>query len=275
MSILDRLNLLVRANLNDPNSGRSDAFRDTMRDMESSLRDARRQLAELRTNERRLVDQVRAQREKAEQWEDRALMALRSGEEDLAREAIIVKNRALREVERLREQLDDHRAYMRDMESSLEALEMKLDGARGRARATSERSGSRDRRSSRSDAPRGERDWDAEMRRRMHDRDDDRRDTRRDDRRDDRRRQDRGEDGSIFDTNPEEDFDTRSTFREFDRMGHRISEMEAEMDAMRELSGDDWADPRRGELERIFRKMETEKRTDDDLSDLKKKFSDD
>ncbi|MEM1348415.1 MAG: PspA/IM30 family protein, partial [Myxococcota bacterium] len=218
MSILDRLNLLVRANLNDPNAGRSDAFRDTMRDMESSLRDARRQLTELRTNERRLVEQIRTQRARADQWEGRALMALKNHEEDLAREAIVVKNQALREVERLREQLDEHRAYMHDMESSLEALEMKLDGARGRARAASERSSS----APRTGAPRGERDWDAEMRRRMQDRDGG----------------GRGEDGSVPKASPEEDFHTGHTFREFDRMGARISEMEADLEAMRELEGD-------------------------------------
>ena len=74
MSILDRLNLLVRANLNEVSSRAGSAWQGTLRDMESSLRDAHRQMAGLRQNERHLVDQLRAKREKVDQWEDLSLI---------------------------------------------------------------------------------------------------------------------------------------------------------------------------------------------------------
>lgn len=281
MSLLDRLNLLIRSNLNDARSSSSDGWRGKMRDMESSLRDARRQLAELRASERQLVAQIRQARDKAEQWEDRAMMALRKGEEDLAREAIVVKNKTMREVERLREQLDDHRAYMRDIESSLEALEVKLEGTRGRLRADRANRGGSGRRHERGGGgERDERDWDAEMRRRMHGHDEDDQGYDGDREQPSSRsrehptrsyeRRERAPRGEGFET-----FDTDSTFREFDRVSNRISEVEAEIDAIRELSGDDWADPRRRELEETFRRMENNKRTDDDLSDLKRRFSED
>jgi phage shock protein A len=287
MSILDRLNLLIRSNINDTSSSGRSAFRSTMRDMESSLRDARRQLAELRVNERKLVENIRQERQQVDRWEDRAIMALQNGDDDLARSAIMEKNKIQREVDRLHEQLDDHRAYMRDIESSLEALEVKLEGTRGRMDAERrDRGYARDAGPSRGGAT-SERDWDAEMRRRMRDRDggssdrDRSRDSYREDRyREDRYRSDRGyrgEDGDTtrargpgFDT-----FDTEPTFREFDRMSHRISTMEAEIDAIRELSDDDLMDPRKRELEDIFTKMERKKKVDDGLSDLKAKFSDD
>lgn len=67
-----------------------------------------------------------------------------------------------------------------------------------------------------------------------------------------------------------------------DRMASKIDSMEAEIDAMRELSD---IDPRRSQLEDVFRKMETRQRPSDgaspsrsrneppdDLADLKKKF---
>lgn len=286
MSILDRLNLLIRSNINDTSSSGRSAFRSTMRDMESSLRDARRQLAELRVNERKLVENIRQERQQVDRWEDRAIMALQNGDDDLARSAIVEKNKIQREVDRLHEQLDDHRAYMRDIESSLEALEVKLEGTRGRMDVERrERGYSRDA-SSNSGGVQSERDWDAEMRRRMRDRDggsssERSRDSYREDRyRDDRGYRDggyRGEDGDStrargpgFDT-----FDTEPTFREFDRMSHRISTMEAEIDAIRELGDDDLMDPRKRELEDIFSKMERKKKVDDGLSDLKAKFSDD
>ncbi len=288
-SILDRLNLLVRSNLNDLSDGLRPGSSGPLRDMESSLRDARRQLAELRTSETSLSRRIRELRDKADSWEDRAVLALRSGDEDLAREALMVKNETMREAERLRDQLDDHRAYIRDMQTSLEALEMKIDGARGRLQ-TRERERERGARRS-SPAPssrRGERDWDAEMRRRMSDRDDDGRDRDRDYDRDRSRARDydrpparqgryegplAGTDGDFSDGVA----NSQRAFREFDRMSRTIDAMEAQVDAASELADvdDPLVDPRRVELDRIFDRMEKRKRTDDDLSDLKARFSDD
>jgi len=299
MSILDRLNLLVRSNISDMRgSGQG-----TLRDMESSLRDARRELAQLRVNERKLVDQIREARQKAEQWEDRAMLALRSGNEDLAREALVVKNQHMRDAESLRDRLEGHRNTMRDIESSLEALEFKLEGTRSRYQ--SERRDDRDRRDSRSFNPRDERDWDAELRRRMAQRDsgDDRRD---DDRRDDYRRNDyrrddyRRDDRRSYDTGSSSSYDRRDrdgdrgrgantapgstpfntgdTFREFDRMSDKITRIEAGISADNELAEealDDIIDPRKRQLDQIFDKMERDKNVNDDLSDLKRKFSDD
>ncbi len=271
MSILDRLNLLVRANLNEVSSRAGSAWQGTLRDMESSLRDAHRQMAGLRQNERRLVDQLRATREKVDQWEDRAMMALKSGDEDLAREAIVIKNQTMREAERLREQLGEHRAYMRDMESSLEALQVKLDAARSRMR--NERApyapSSQGSYTPRSSTPRNEDSWDAELRRRLAEREGGGAPP----------RQTSSYDPPLsnrpyMDSTP---FDTDTSFETMDRMARNIAEMEARVDAASELSGDDdlLVDPRRRQLDKIFDEMETNKKTDDDLSDLKRKFSGD
>ena len=87
----------------------------------------------MRREDKQLAEAVRRARDKADQWEERAVMALKSDEEDLARDALVVRNEALEEAERLREDLEEHRMYLRDVESALEALEMKLEGARGRS----------------------------------------------------------------------------------------------------------------------------------------------
>lgn len=251
MSILDRLNLLIRSELNDVS--RPDRFRSAMSDMESSLRDARRQQIELKKGERQLIEQIRKGRERAELWENRAVLALRAGEEDLAREALVQKNKALSEVERYRDQLDDQRAYLKDISKALEALELKLQGTRGRMVSEQRH------RPTQSPAPSNESDWDRELRRRM------------------------AEKGTTPDRTPStysepqsfsEDIPSGSerTFSEFDRMANKIHSIEAGIEAMRELSVDDIVDPRKRELEDIFGRMEKTKKTDDDLSDLKKKF---
>ncbi len=272
MSILDRLNLLIRSNLNDSlGKHGSRSARQALSDMEGSLREARRQQADLRRGEKQLIAQVRQAREKADQWEDRAMMALRDGDEELAREALIVKNRAMRDARQLRDQLDDHRAHMQDIERALEALEHKLEGTRNRLRARSRDSRRRSQRSSKRLPRQGDEDaWDAEMRRRA------------------RKRRSASSASSLPpDPDVSETFDTSREFGEMDRMASKIDGMEAEIEAMRELD-DIGGDSRRAELERIFRSMEqrggpekddrsSRRRSqkppvDDDLADLKKKF---
>ncbi len=264
MTILNRLNLLIRSNLNDALSGRSGdaSAQKTFQEMESSLRDARRQQIELRVAEKRLIEQIRAVRERADQWEERAMLALRKNDEQLAREALVVKNKALREAENLREQLDEHRAYTRDIGSALEALEMKLDSARGRIRAsTSALPPSTARPNLQNEAA-----WDAELRRRTQQKSATTTPT----------SNTTGAPTSRTPTEYDPVFQTDSQFQEFDRMSSKIESMEAEIDAIRELStptsDDDLIDPRRAELEKIFNKMESKKVVSDDLADLKKKF---
>ncbi len=273
MSILDRLNLLIRSNINDT-LGRqgSGSARRALSEMEGSLRQARRRQAELRRGEKQLIAQVREARDKADQWEDRAMMALRDGDEELAREALVVKNRAMRDARQLRDQLDDHRAHMQDIERALEALEHKLEGTRSRMRAISreKKDTSGDRSPRLGDDRKGAR-WDRKLEQRG-------RSTSR---------------SAASDPELSESFDTSREFSEMNRMASKIDGMEAEIEAMRELDDISGGDSRRAELERIFRSMEQRGRPsrddrkrrgsrdrdrsdeppiDDDLADLKKKF---
>lgn len=256
MSILDRLNLLIRSEISDLSRGSS--FRDAMSEMDGSLKDARRQKVELRRSEAALTKQIREVREKAERWEGRAVLALKSGDEELAREALIMKNRSLDEATRLRDQLDDYRAQIRDIERALEALDMKLQGARGRMESS---------RGTSSGGTRDESAWDAEMKRRL--------------KANDSKSAYGGSSASFRDGGDyldplgdmTEDFGTGRSFAEFDRMSSKINALEADIDAARELDFDDpLVDPKRRQLEEIFDKMEKKKKSDDDLADLKAKF---
>ncbi len=290
MSILDRLNLLIRSNINDA-TGRTSPRR-ALSEMENSLRDARRQRVELKRGEAQLIRQIRETRERADQWEERAMLALRRGEEDLAREALIVKNKAMREAENLRDQLDDQRAYLQDIERALEALEAKLEGTRARLRASSS-PGPR-----RSGEPRLS-DWDREMERRRRQREAGEApssESRSSECRSSESRSSGSRSAPPRSTEPrrapvdpdiDDRFDTSRSFSEMNRMASKIDSMEAEIEAIREL---DDLDPRRSELESIFRRMEGGQRpssgrdgrrddrrsdrrdSDDDLADLKAKF---
>lgn len=280
MSILNRLNRIIRSNVSDlRQAGQSSSLEGALGEMESSLKDARRQKAKLRQDEKRLVAAIRQQRDKADGWEDRAMMALKQGEEDLARDALAVRNEALDKAAGLREKLEEHRMYLQDIESALEALEMKLEGTRGKLRASGSSSG-------RSRRIREESDWDAEFRRRVGDKRGGEESSRR---ANSSSSSASSEPGYTEGSYTEDD----RLFNEMDRMGAKIDAFEAEVEAMRELSDDNLRDPGRRRLEERFRNLEDRERggrgdrdqrnrdqrnrdqgPSDDLADLKKKFED-
>ena len=231
MSILDRLNRLIRSNLNSAlEGGGRGSFESALKEMEGSLREARRQQAEMRRNERELIQDIREARDEADEWEERAILALQSDDEQLAREALKVKNQARRKAEQLREELREHRSHMDDINASLEALEMKLQSQKKRLSE-----GRSSRRSTGGSTDRRARRWERKMEERRGGGEETRREP---------------------PTEYDETFDTSSEFETFDRMAGKIDTMEAEIEAMRELSGDYSGDSRRARLERIFRRME-------------------
>ena len=235
MSILDRLHLLIRSNVSDIGSG----LKGRVSEIDESMRDARLQRAELRRGESSIVQQIRDAREETDRWEKRAMLALKNGDEALAREALLRKNRVVDQIESLRGELDEHRAYQQDITKALEALELKMESTQGRLRAAS--GGTKDNRS--------EDEWDREMQRRMLD---------------------QSERPSGRASTPQQD----RAFDEFERMAGKVEALEADTQAEQELHGDGWKDPRRRELESIFERMERDQGVRDDLEDLKRKFSD-
>ncbi|MFW6058042.1 MAG: PspA/IM30 family protein [Persicimonas sp.] len=270
MSILNRLNRIIRSNINDVRSGgQSGSVDSALGEMESSLKEARRQKALIRKEEAKLAATIRDARDKADSWEERAMLALKRGEEDLAREALLVRNEALDEAARLREELEEHRMYLQDIESALEALEMKMEGTRGRLRASSSSS-------ERPSRLRAESDWDAELRRRVEKRGGSTSSTRSTGRRS----------SSVRPRSSSSDpFGDERVFEEMDRMSDKIDDYSAEVEAMRELSDENLRDPGKSRLEERFRKLEGHEELErtrrkatrddnDDLADLKKKFED-
>jgi len=135
VGILDRIHRLVRANVNDL-IDRSDvpevALDRSIAEMEGSIREARKHVRVSGKEEERLANELRSVREEAFGWEDRAMLALRQGDEELARKALVRKSELDARAEGVREALVRHRDYLADLERSLDALDHKVDAARTR-----------------------------------------------------------------------------------------------------------------------------------------------
>ncbi len=122
MSVLDRLQLLLR-------SERSARRGESSVNVRGTLAEARRSLAEIHRSEKRLNREYQDALDAQRLHEDRAVEALRSGDEDLARLCLREKHFADRRAEEARRHLDRHRSEIVDLQSALDALELRIGPA--------------------------------------------------------------------------------------------------------------------------------------------------
>jgi phage shock protein A len=238
MGILDRINTLIRANVNDLIQ-RADvperALDRSIDDMQSSVAEARAQLRRGEQDEAQLHQQWRRAREESLEWEDKAMRALRDGDEGAARELLIVKKKVDRRADALRDELEQRRAFLADLARSLDALEVKLDAVRGRRHAIGRHVGAPPPPTERPTLPF---DQDAPSLRGRHA---------------------LALDEDLRREMPEAAFGAERPFQEFDRIQDRVSRLEADAAAQGAL------DPLHDDLPDRFRGLERER----DLRDLR------
>lgn len=91
MGMMDRLKTLIKANANDAMAKMEDpekVLNQLILDMKDQLIEAKKQVAVTIADEKRLKKQAEAHRQQAQEWEKRAMMAVRAGRDDLAKEAL-------------------------------------------------------------------------------------------------------------------------------------------------------------------------------------------
>ena len=99
MGIFARIARLIKANLNDLISRSEDPekmLKQILDDMSTQLIEAKKQVAVAIADEKRLAKQAQAEQEKAAEWERRAMLAVRAGNDELAKEALARKARSPR-----------------------------------------------------------------------------------------------------------------------------------------------------------------------------------
>lgn len=132
MGILDRMSRLIRANINDLIDRAEDPekmLNELLREMETNIRDARMQVANMIAQEKELeADLQEAQRDSRE-WERRAELAVSSGKDDLAREALRRKRDAESISTVYATQLTSQQEMVTKLKQQLKMLEAKHDEA--------------------------------------------------------------------------------------------------------------------------------------------------
>ena len=135
MGIFSRLNRVIKSNLNsliDQAEDPDKMIGQTVTDMKSALKRARKDLIEALGSAKRLDKKEQELSEEAADWEQKAILALEQDDEELAREALRRKARALKDVENVRARAAQQASAADAMKDQLERIEEKLDDLKAR-----------------------------------------------------------------------------------------------------------------------------------------------
>ena len=133
MGLLDRLIRLLRANLNSFVSDAEDPTKildQSVADMQEDLVKLRQAVAMAIASQKRLENQANQAKEQIQNWFSRAELALKKGEEDLAREALSRKKTFQETFESLTTQFQTQNGQVEKLKKSLLLLERKIAEAR-------------------------------------------------------------------------------------------------------------------------------------------------
>jgi phage shock protein A len=129
MGILGRLSTLIKSNVNDAIDSMQDPAKEIdqmVRDMEESARDARSEVARCMGEEKRLEKRIEALDAEMKSWEDRAVMAVRAGDDALAREALQRKGEKATERAEMQKALQEQQVYVDQLTAGLKALDARV-----------------------------------------------------------------------------------------------------------------------------------------------------
>lgn len=132
MGFFDRFKRVVKSNLNDMISKAEDPekmLNQLITDMNQQLIDVKKSVASSIADEKRIERQMNEQLAKSADWENRAVLALKAGKEDLAREALGRKKETDEYAAQYREQWEAQHQGVEQLKTHLRGLQQKIEEA--------------------------------------------------------------------------------------------------------------------------------------------------
>ncbi|NES82471.1 MAG: PspA/IM30 family protein [Moorea sp. SIO2B7] len=133
MGLFDRLSRVIRANVNDMVSKAEDPEKildQAIIDMQEDLVQLRQAVARAIAAQKRTEQQYNKNQTEANNWQQRAQLALTKGDENLAREALMRKKSSAEIAGTLKTQLDQQTNQVKTLKNNLIALESKISEAK-------------------------------------------------------------------------------------------------------------------------------------------------
>lgn len=133
MGLFARLALLIKSNINALISSSEDPekmLNQLIDDMGEQLNIAKRQVAGAIADEKRLARQVEIEAQNAGEWEKKAMLAVRAGDDALAKEALARKKEHDNTAAQYREQWQKQKTGVEQLKLALRALNGKIEEAK-------------------------------------------------------------------------------------------------------------------------------------------------
>lgn len=135
MNLFDRFSRVAKSNLNNILKGLEDPekiMNQAVEDMQKDLVKIRQSYAEVTASQRRLLKQKEQADALAEDWYSRAQLALKSGKEDLAREALSRRQQQVDAASNIQSQIDTQGASIDKLYEGMQMLESKILDAKSK-----------------------------------------------------------------------------------------------------------------------------------------------
>ena len=138
MGVFSRFTDIINSNINsllDKAEDPEKMVRLIIQEMEDTLVEVRSTSAKTLADKKELARQVNRFEKEAEQWQQKAELALSKGREDLARAALIEKKKCLENGESLVDELSHVEEHITKLQSEISQLQEKLADAKTRQKA--------------------------------------------------------------------------------------------------------------------------------------------
>lgn len=132
MAFFSRLATVIKSNLNDLISSAEDPEKmldQVVSDMRVQLVEAKKQVAVAIADEKKLAKQYRKEQGGADEWERKAMLAVRAGDDDLAKQALARQKEHLDITAQYQQQWEKQKHAVEQLKVALRALNGKIEEA--------------------------------------------------------------------------------------------------------------------------------------------------
>jgi phage shock protein A len=132
MGILDRIRTVLKSNINALISKAEDPekmLNQLLMDMNENLLDAKKQTAMSIADEKKLERQMLENKAQADDWEKKAMLAVKAGKDDLAKEALLRKQEYEGYAASFQKEFESQHASVEQLKDALRQLQTKIEEA--------------------------------------------------------------------------------------------------------------------------------------------------